>query len=284
MMISYFKRWVAELKEGAVDWDKMEAALIQSDLGVALAHRILEKLKKKPLSAVTVQQAVETELLALWPEPIRALELPREGAGVWLIIGVNGAGKTTSIAKLAAHFQKKGKRVFLVAADTFRAAAMDQLKIWAERLNIGIFCGKENGDPAAAVYEGLDAAQQNGAELVLVDTAGRLHNKENLMRELAKIKRVLSKKNPAYPQETLLVIDAVSGLNAVSQAKEFHQTLGVTGILATKLDSSAKGGSLAAIKAESALDTLFIGLGEQLEDWQPFDPHTYVKRFFGAEQ
>lgn len=281
-MISHFKKWVAELKEGAVDWDRVEAALIQSDLGVPLAHRILEKLKKKPLSAATVQHAVETELLALWPQPVRPLQLPHNGASVWLIIGVNGAGKTTSIAKLAAHFQKKGKKVFLVAADTFRAAAIDQLKIWAERLGIGIFCGKENGDPAAAAYEGLDTAQQDGAELVLIDTAGRLHNKENLMRELAKIKRVLAKKNPDYPQETLLVIDGVSGLNAVSQVKEFHQALGVTGILATKLDSSAKGGSIAAIKADSELDTLFIGLGEQLEDWKPFDPQAYVKRFFSA--
>ena len=283
-MISSFKKWIAELKDGPVDWDQLEATLIQSDLGVKLYHQILDRLKQKPLSSATVQKSTVDELLSLWPQPVRSLKFTEHGTTAWLIVGVNGTGKTTTIAKLAARYQRQGKKVFLVAADTFRAAAIEQLKIWADRLKLEIFCGKENGDPAAAAYEGMEAARKAGADVALIDTAGRLHNKENLMRELEKVKRVLVKQDAAAPHETLLVIDGTSGLNAVAQAKEFHQALGVSGLVVTKLDSSAKGGVIAAIKSDLKLDTLFIGQGESLEDLKPFDPKTYIKNFFESEK
>ncbi|MFZ5805993.1 MAG: signal recognition particle-docking protein FtsY [Verrucomicrobiota bacterium] len=278
-MISLFKKWLAELKDGPVDWEQLEAHLIQSDLGVKFSHRVLEKLKKKPLSATTVQQATVEELLSLWQMPLRELKLS-SGMNVWLIVGVNGTGKTTTIAKLAHAFQKEEKKVFFVAADTFRAAAMEQLNIWAERLKIEIYCGKENGDPAAAAYEGIEAAKKANADLVLVDTAGRLHSKENLMRELAKTKRVIAKHGEKFPQETLLIIDGMSGVNAVNQAKEFQEALGVSGLIVTKMDSSSKGGVIAAIKAELNLETLWVGEGEQLDDLKIFEHREYVKNFF----
>lgn len=279
-MISTFKKWIAEIKDGHVDWEQLEATLIQSDLGITLSHKILEHLKSKSLSAATVQKAVMDELLSLWNKPMRRLEPLKGMMNVWLVIGVNGTGKTTTIAKLAAKFQSEGKKVFLVGADTFRAAALDQLKVWAERLGVGIFCGKEGGDPASAVYEGMEAARKAGADLVLVDTAGRLHNKENLMRELVKVKRVIGKQDAAAPHEVLLVVDGTNGMNAVSQAKEFNETLCVTAMIVTKLDSSAKGGAIAACKSEVGLDTLFVGRGEKTKNLQEFIPQDYVKEFF----
>lgn len=279
-MISTFKKWIAEIKDGPVDWDQLEATLIQSDLSISLSHQILKHLKSKPVSATTVQKAVMDELLLLWNKPLRRLEPHKGILNVWLVVGVNGTGKTTTIAKLAAKFKDERKKVFLVGADTFRAAALDQLKVWAERLGVEIFCGKEGGDPAAAAYEGMEAAKKAGADLALVDTAGRLHNKENLMRELVKVKRVIGKQDAAAPHEVLLVVDGTNGMNAVSQAREFNDALCVTGMIVTKLDSSAKGGAIAACKAEVGLDTLFVGRGEKTENLQIFDPQTYVKEFF----
>lgn len=283
-MISLFQKWVAQWKDGAVDWDELEAVLIQSDLGVPLSMHILEKLRKQPLSARTIQEATEKELLTLWPEPVRDLVIKSNEMTVWLVIGVNGTGKTTTIAKLAALHKKEGKKVFLIAADTFRAAALEQLRIWSERLGIGIFMGREGGDPSAAIYEGIQAARTAGAELVLIDTAGRLHNKENLMRELEKMKRVLQKHDASYPHETLLILDGTSGLNTVAQAKEFHQGLNVSGVIVTKLDSSAKGGVIAALKSELKLDTFFVGKGEKIDDLCVFDPEGYIQKFFGISQ
>lgn len=279
-VLSFFRKMVAEMKDGAVDWDQLEATLIQSDLGVDLAMRILDRLQPKALSAATVQVAAGEELLRLWPEAPRRLRPGTDGMQVWLIVGVNGTGKTTTIAKLAHRYQREGRRVFLVAADTFRAAAIDQLRVWADRLDVGIHCGREQGDPAAAAYEGIEAARQAGADLVLIDTAGRLHNKENLMRELEKVKRVAKKKEEAFPQETVLVIDGTSGSNALEQARQFHKALGITGLVVTKLDSSAKGGVVAAIKSELGLDVSFVGKGEGIGDIVPFDPDLYIRQFF----
>ena len=283
-MFSIFKRWIARVKDGPVDWDELEATLIQSDLGIELAMRLLDKLKGEAVSAITIQKAVCGELLALWSCPIEEPALRPNSLNVWLIVGVNGTGKTTTTAKLAARYKQTGKKVFLVAADTFRAAAIDQLRLWAERLGVDIFCGKEDGDPAAAAYEGIVQARAAGADLVLIDTAGRLHNKENLMRELEKVRRVIAKHDTSFPHATFLVVDGTSGANTLSQAREFHAAVPLTGLIVTKLDSSAKGGSIAALKAELGLDTIWIGKGEAAGDIEGFNPELYVERFFGEEQ
>lgn len=283
-MLSFFKKWIKGLKEGPVDWDELEATLIQSDLGHELTEEITQKLKKEGQTALSLQGAVEKELATLWekssPEPVVAAF----GFHVWLVIGVNGVGKTTTVARLAKKMQLAGQKVHLVAADTFRAAAIEQLRLWAEKLGCGFTAGREGGDPAAAAYEGVAKAKAEGATLVLIDTSGRLHNKDNLMRELLKTKRVIGKQDAALPQETILIVDATNGSNALSQAREFHQHIGVSRVIITKLDSSAKGGVVAAIKRELGLDTWLVGVGETENDLIPFSAPGYVKRFFGEEQ
>jgi fused signal recognition particle receptor len=284
-MFSFFKKWVTEIKGGKVDWDDVEAHLIQSDLGLALTTKILERLKGQALSDQTVITAASQAILELWPQPVRQLTPVKDANGnpaVWLIIGVNGTGKTTSIAKLANRYQKSGKKVHLVGADTFRAAAIDQLRVWADRLGVGFNAGTEGGDPAAAAFQGLGAAKREQADLVIIDTAGRLHNKENLMRELEKIKRVIQKQVPDAPHETLLVLDGTNGTNALDQAKQFHKFLTISGIIVTKLDTSSKGGAVAAIKAEEQIDPLFVGMGEGMDDLVKFNPQDYVARFFSV--
>jgi fused signal recognition particle receptor len=193
-------------------------------------------------------------------------------------VGVNGTGKTTSIAKLANYFKKNRHTVLLAAADTFRAAAIEQLGIWAERLGVEIIRGQYNADPAALCYEAYQAAERRGAEFLLCDTAGRLHTKSNLMAELNKVKRSLAKHDPSAPQETLLVVDATTGSNALSQAREFHQAIGLTGIIVTKLDGSGKGGVAIAIQAELGIPTRFVGTGEELGDFAPFDGREFVAK------
>ncbi|MDR1144837.1 MAG: signal recognition particle-docking protein FtsY [Verrucomicrobiales bacterium] len=280
-MFSFFKKWVAEIKGGKVDWDEVEAHLIQSDLGLPLTQRVLEKLRGQALSDRTVSAAATQAILELWPRPVRQLVPAADsGPAVWLIIGVNGSGKTTTIAKLASRYRQAGKKIHLVGADTFRAAAIDQLKVWADRLGAGFSAGREGGDPAAAAFQGLADAVNQGADLVLIDTAGRLHNKENLLRELEKMRRVIKKQAPSAPHETLLVLDGTNGGNALDQAKQFHKFLTVSGLIVTKLDTSAKGGAVAAIKAETGIDPLFVGLGEGTADLVEFNPRDYVARFF----
>lgn len=275
-MLGLFKKWVSEARGGKVDWEELEATLIQADLGYTLTQRILQRLKNQPLNAETVENAARAEITALWPR-IPAAPVPADGE-VWMIIGVNGAGKTTTLAKLAHRYQNRG--VHLVAADTFRAAAIEQLRIWSERLGTGFTAGREGGDPAAAAYQGIEDGRKAGAGVILIDTAGRLHNKENLLRELEKMKRVIAKHDPKSPSHILLVIDGTNGSNAVLQAGQFHKSIGLTGVIATKLDSTAKGGAIAAIKAEHGLDTYFLGTGESPEDLMPFQPAEYVDRFF----
>ena len=279
-MFSIFKKWTARIQGGKVDWDELEATLIQSDLGLPLTGCILAQLKNQPLSAETISRAASDTLRALWPKPVRKPVLTPGTMQVWLVVGVNGSGKTTSIAKLAKHFQTNGLKVHLVGADTFRAAAIDQLKIWADRLGSGFSAGAEGGDPAAAAYQGIEEAARNGAGLVLIDTAGRLHNKENLMRELEKVKRVLQKKIPDAPHEVLCVVDGTNGSNAVEQVCQFHHFLKLTGLIVTKMDTTSKGGVLAAIKAEYNIDPLFACSGENPDDLNEFDPQEYVSRFF----
>jgi fused signal recognition particle receptor len=284
-MIGSFKKWVAQARGGKIDWDELEATLIQSDLGMDLTESVLDRLKSQTLSADTVQSALNEELNHLWPEPPRQLDTnlsaaTPENPQVVLVIGVNGSGKTTSIAKLAHRYQSKGQKVFMVAADTFRAAAIEQLATWAGRIGCGIHKGTENGDPAAAAFQGLEAAQASGASVIFIDTAGRLHNNVNLVRELDKVKRVIDKQHPGAPHEVILVVDGTNGSNAIRQAEDFHKALGLTGLIVTKLDSSSKGGAIAAIKSELEVDTLFTGTGESLEDLIAFDPRKYINDFF----
>jgi len=280
-MITQFKKWLAEARGGSIDWDEMEAVLIQSDLGLELTETILDRLQGQPLSAETVQAAASDILLNLWTESPRSLRPGTpESPQVWVILGVNGSGKTTTIAKLAHRFHSPAHPVHLVAADTFRAAAIEQLGRWADRLGIGFSAGEPGGEPAAAAYRGIEEAMEAKAATILVDTAGRLHNNDNLMRELEKTIRVIGKKE-GQPAEKLLVIDGTNGSNAVAQTHSFHEALALTGLIATKLDGSAKGGALAAIKSETGLDTLYLGTGERPEDLISFSPRQFVSDFFG---
>lgn len=287
-MLGSFKKWVAQARGGKVDWDELEATLIQSDLGMDLTERTLDRLKSQALSAETVTDALNAELLSLWQDSPRSLDTTLQNATpdqpkVVLVIGVNGSGKTTSIAKLAHRYQRLGQKVFMIAADTFRAAAIEQLATWAERVGCGIHKGEENGDPAAAAFRGMEAAQTAGASVIFVDTAGRLHNNVNLVRELEKVKRVIDKQHPGAPHEVILVVDGTNGANAIRQATDFHAALGLSGLIVTKLDSSSKGGAIAAIKSELGIDTLFTGSGETLEDLKVFDPQQYIRDFFVDE-
>jgi fused signal recognition particle receptor len=205
------------------------------------------------------------------------------GPTVVLIVGVNGAGKTTTIAKLAKRFKDQGKKVLIAAGDTYRAAAIEQLSIWAERAGVDIVKTHDGGDAAAVAFDAVAAAESRGADLVLIDTAGRLHNKEHLMRELEKIRRVIQKRLPAAPHETLLVLDATAGQNAIQQAKVFGAAMGVTGLVLTKLDGTAKGGVTITIRRELKLPVRFIGVGEKIEDLQPFDPDAFIEAIFSPD-
>jgi fused signal recognition particle receptor len=202
------------------------------------------------------------------------------GPAVIVVVGVNGTGKTTTIGKLAARYAAEGRSVLLAAADTFRAAAIDQLRIWAERADVPVVAHAPNADPGAVVYDALDAAIARGADLVIVDTAGRLHTKSNLMDELAKVRRVVDKRVPGAVPETLFVLDATTGQNGLSQAKAFHQSVGLTGVALTKLDSTAKGGIVFAIENELGIPVRFVGVGEKIGDLLPFDPTAFVEALF----
>ena len=263
-----------------VDWDELEESLIRADLGVPMTMRIVESLRQRAAqSRVTSNDVVEVtreeiaRILPVNPAPIRPLAAKPK---VILIVGVNGTGKTTSTAKLANYFKKNRHSVLLAAADTFRAAAIEQLGVWAERLGIEMIRGQYNADPAALCYEAYQAAEKRNTEFLLCDTAGRLHTKSNLMAELNKVKRSLAKHDPNAPHETLLVVDATTGGNALSQAKEFHQAIGLTGLIVTKLDGSGKGGIVIAIQDELNLPTRFVGTGEELDDFAPFDGRDFI--------
>ena len=215
-----------------------------------------------------------------WPQTDRSLKLAPTGPTVILVAGVNGTGKTTSVAKLAWLLTQSGKQVILAAADTFRAAAIQQLTIWSQRTGVQIVKHQSGADPGAVVFDACDAALARSADVVLVDTAGRLHTQEHLMRELGKIRRVVEKKIPGAPHEVLLVLDATTGQNAISQAQTFSAAVGVTGLFLAKLDGTAKGGIVVAIRDQVNLPVKFIGIGEKPEDIEPFDPETFVEALF----
>ena len=262
----------------------LEAKLIEADIGVAAAGRICEDLQaayaaKRIAKAEQVLDFLKAELTRYWPEADRTVHFAEAPPTVVLVAGINGTGKTTSVAKLAYLFQQQGRKVCLAAADTFRAAAVQQLSIWAERLDVDIIKGASK-DPGAVVFDACDAARARKADVLIVDTAGRLHTQDNLMRELTKIRDVVAKKIPGAPHEVLLVLDATTGQNAINQAKAFQQAIDVTGIFLAKLDGTAKGGVVVAIRNEVNLPVKFIGLGETYEDVEPFDPDSFVEALF----
>jgi len=264
--------------------DDLEATLIQADLGVASAVRICEDLQtayheKRIEKGDDVIEFLKTELKKYWPESDRSVHFADEPPTVILVAGVNGSGKTTSVAKLAYAFKQQGKKVVLAAADTFRAAAVEQLTIWSDRIGVDIIKGS-GADPAAVVFDACDAARARKADVLLVDTAGRLHTQDHLMRELSKIRDVVAKKLPGAPHEVLLVLDATTGQNAINQARAFAAAVEVTGIFLAKLDGTAKGGVIVAIRNEVNLPVKFVGLGETYEDVEPFDPDSFVEALF----
>jgi fused signal recognition particle receptor len=278
--MNFFQTLAQTFAGKPIDWDELEAALIRADLGVPVTTRIIKRLQEREAWSLAgigdVMRVAREEIEKIFPlNPAAIRPLPAKPKAI-LIVGVNGTGKTTSTAKLAHYFQKDRHTVLLAAADTFRAAAIEQLGIWAERLGIEIIRGQYNADPAALCYEAYQAAEKRNVEFLLCDTAGRLHTKRNLMAELNKVKRSLAKHDPGAPQETLLVVDATTGSNALSQAREFHQAIGLTGLIVTKLDGSGKGGIGIAIQDELGIPTRFVGTGEKMEDFAPFDRRAYI--------
>ncbi len=265
-----------------IDWDELEESLIRADLGVPMTTRIIKILQEREAWSLMgigdVVKVVRAEIARILPpNPLPIRPLPGKPK-VILLLGVNGTGKTTSTAKLAHYLQHDRQSVLLAAADTFRAAAIEQLGIWAKRLGVEMIRGQYNADPAALCYEAYQAAVQRKIEFLLCDTAGRMHTKTNLMAELKKVKRTLGKHDPDAPHETLLVVDATTGGNALSQAREFHSAVGLSGLIVTKLDGSGKGGIIVAIQDELGIPTRFVGTGEQLNDFAPFDGREFVAK------
>lgn len=269
-------------------FENLEEALIMADLGVETSTYIIDELRNRvKLKHITDGNEVKKELQAvitdILTEQDSIMHLDNKPA-VILVIGVNGVGKTTSIGKIAAHYKSMGKKVLLAAADTFRAAAIDQLDIWSKRCGCDIIKHQENSDPAAVIFDACAAAKARGADILICDTAGRLHNKKNLMAELEKINRVISRELPDSSRETLLVLDATTGQNAVSQAKLFSEAANITGIILTKLDGTAKGGIVTAISREQEIPVKFVGVGEGIDDLQEFNPSDFAKALFDNEE
>ncbi|MCR3923217.1 MAG: signal recognition particle-docking protein FtsY [Firmicutes bacterium] len=269
-------------------YEELEEILISADVGVETTLEVVENLRTKVKTA-RVKEAAEVMsllkelLLDILGRDIVPLQIAAEKPTVMLVLGVNGVGKTTSIGKLAAYYHDQGKKVLLAAGDTFRAAAIEQLEVWASRAQSDIIKHQHGADPSAVLFDGVSAAIARGIDVVLCDTAGRLHNKTNLMEELRKVRRVIEKALPCAPHEVLLVLDATTGQNALAQAKVFNEVAQLTGVILTKLDGTAKGGIVIAIARELNVPVKYIGVGEGINDLQPFDPHEYVDGLFAAE-
>jgi fused signal recognition particle receptor len=256
------------------DWGRLEEALIMGGVGVRATAELVQRLEARG-ELTNLNEALADEIASLFGEPptLNVHERP----SVILVVGVNGTGKTTTIGKLASKLAEHRRSVVVAAADTFRAAAEEQLEIWARRAGADFVGSERGGDPAAVAFDAIDAAQARGRDVVIVDTAGRLHTQTNLMEELAKVRRVIEGKLPGAPHETLLVVDATTGQNGLQQARLFGETAGVTGVALTKLDGSAKGGVAIAIAYELGLPVKLVGVGEQLDDLRPFDPHDFAR-------
>lgn len=266
-------------------FDDLEEQLILADMGAETALQLVEELRQdaKKLGLDSGEAALEHlkgQMSRLLAEGDHELRLSPEGLSVILFLGVNGVGKTTTIGKLASRFRQEGRRVLVAAADTFRAAAIDQLEVWCQRARVDLIKHNEGSDPASVVYDAMAAAHSRKAEILLVDTAGRLQNKNNLMEELKKLRRIIEREHPGQPCEVLLVLDATTGQNALSQARLFKEAAGVTGVVLTKLDGTAKGGIVLGIQNEYELPVKFTGWGEGAADLQPFDAETFSRRLF----
>jgi len=267
---------------------QLEEAMLADDMGPGATGRLIDEVRRayKAGEIAETQEIIpflQKHVISYWPEADRQLRLAPSGPTVIMVAGVNGSGKTTSVAKLCSYLSKQGKRVILGACDTYRAAAVAQLTVWSERLGVQIVKHDQGADPGAVAYDACEAAIARGADFLILDTAGRLHTQENLMRELGKIQRVVQKKFPDGPHEVLLVLDSTIGQNAINQAKIFSQHVNVTGLFLAKLDGSAKGGIVIGIREQLNIPVKFVGLGETPDDIEPFDPETFVQALF-AEQ
>jgi fused signal recognition particle receptor len=266
--------------------EELEFTLITADLGVSTVEDILERIRQQvdrssTSDAAEIKNLIREELLRVLQASENPIHVVQNPPAVVMVVGVNGAGKTTTIGKLAHRFLGEGRKVLLCAADTFRAAAIEQLEIWAERANVAMIRQKTGADPSAVVFDALQAAKARGVDYVIVDTAGRLHTKENLMAELEKMRRTCARIVPGSPHEVWLVLDATTGQNGLEQARKFTESAGVTGIVLTKLDGTAKGGVVVAIARELNLPIRFVGVGEKIDDLLPFEPDNFVDSLFG---
>lgn len=269
-------------------FDELEELLVEADVSIHTTLRLVDELRSavhrdRIRDADGVREHLQGQLVALLEEGYRPLNVPATPPAVYLFVGVNGVGKTTSIAKLAYRLKRQGKKVLLAAADTFRAAAIDQLQVWAQRVGVELIHQQEGSDPAAVVFDAMQAARARHVDVVLVDTAGRLHTKVNLMEELRKIHRVIEREIGHSPDETLLVVDATTGQNAVSQARTFKEAVDVTGLVLAKLDGTAKGGNILTIQDELKIPIVLVGTGEKLENMEEFDPKQFVDALFVEE-
>jgi fused signal recognition particle receptor len=268
--------------------EELEAALIAADLGMPMTTQIVNAVRKayetQGKSGVDVFEIAAREVEKSLSAGQSPLKIQASGPTVISLVGVNGSGKTTTAAKLAHLLQGQGKTVVLAACDTFRAAAVEQLKLWGERLNVPVIAGADKADPASVAHDALSAAVSRNADYLLVDTAGRLHTKQNLMQELQKVHRVMEKKLPGAPHEALLVLDGSTGMNALNQAREFNKSVRLTGLVVTKLDGTSKGGMVVAIQRELGLPIKFVGLGEQPDDLQPFDAKEFAEAMFSEKE
>lgn len=267
-------------------FEELEEILIRADVGVATSCKICDllrqKVKEEGIKDPSLIHGALHEIVSEMLTGEQELNISTKPS-IMLVIGVNGVGKTTTIGKLASKFQSEGKKVILAAADTFRAAAIDQLEIWADRAKCDIIRQEEGSDPAAVIFDAISAAKARNADIIICDTAGRLHNKKNLMAELAKINRIINRELPNADKEMLLVLDAGTGQNAVNQAREFQNATGITGIILTKLDGTARGGIVLAIKDELNIPVKFVGVGEQIDDLQPFDAESFADALFAED-
>ena len=277
--MGFFSALIEKFSSKPVDWDELEEMLIRADFGVPITMRIIEKLKERQekLTANDVIAVTQEEVINLLPSGNTLLRPFPAKPKVILMVGVNGTGKTTSTAKLAHALRAKRYSVLMVAADTFRAAAIEQLELWSQRIGVELIKAPYRSDSAALCYHAYQSAHTRDIEFVICDTAGRLHTKHNLMQELAKIRRVLGNLDPDAPSEVFMVLDATTGSNALAQTREFHKAMNLTGIIVTKLDGSGKGGSIIAIQEELGIPARFIGTGEQIDNFQPFDAQSFVK-------
>ncbi|MBC9783367.1 signal recognition particle-docking protein FtsY [Heliobacterium chlorum] len=269
-------------------YDELEEALISADVGaetsIELVERLRRKVKEQKISDPSLLQGLlQEEIAAILGGEAIPVNLGNQPT-VILIVGVNGVGKTTTIAKLAHRWKQEGRKVLLAAGDTFRAAAIDQLEIWGQRVGVEVIRHQEGADPSAVAFDAVQAAKSRESDVLIIDTAGRLHNKSHLMNELSKINRVLDRAMPGAPHETLLVLDATTGQNALSQARIFGEAVGLTGLVLTKLDGTAKGGVILAIHSELQTPVKFIGIGEKMDDLRDFDPGEFAKALFGKEE